>query len=118
MSAAVAGAEEATSDPTGLTLAEASAAIRSLALTPTRLVQTCLGRIETYNPKLNAFITVLRDQALANAAELEREQRAGRLRSPLHGIPIALKDNIDTAGIRNTAGARYLTIAFPSRMPR
>src|SRR6267154_294448 len=62
---------------------------------------------------LNAFITVLRDQALAHARELEAEQRAGKFRSPLHGIPIALKDNIDTASIRTTAASQV----FEDRVP-
>ena len=65
------------------------------------------------NPKLNAFITVLRDQALAQARDLDAEQRAGRFRSPLHGIPIALKDNIDTAGTRTTAASAV----FDDRVP-
>jgi aspartyl-tRNA(Asn)/glutamyl-tRNA(Gln) amidotransferase subunit A len=72
-----------------------------------------LARIETYNPKLNAFITVVRVQALAQARELEAEQRAGKIRSPLHGIPIALKDNIDTAGVRTTAASAV----FDDRIP-
>src|ERR1700691_2841103 len=79
-----------------LSLTEASARIRSRAVTPTQLTEACLARIETYNPKLNAFITVFRGQAMAQARDLEAEQRAGKLRSPLHGIPIALKDNVDT----------------------
>src|SRR5947209_17292360 len=78
-----------------LTLAEASARIRARTVTPTQLTEACLARIQTYNPKLNAFITVMREQALAQARELDAEQKAGRLRSPLHGIPIGLKDNID-----------------------
>src|SRR5438034_10696778 len=85
-----------------LTLAEASSRIRSRQVTPTQLVQACLERINTYNPKLNAFITVMREQALAAARDLDQEQRAGKFRGPLHGIPIALKDNIDTAGVRTT----------------
>src|SRR5437867_7493325 len=98
---------------TGLSLAAASVGIRSRALTPMQLVRACLARIDTYNPKLNAFITVMREQALAQAKELEAEQRAGRLRSPLHGIPIALKDNIDTAGVRTTAASAV----FDDRTP-
>src|SRR6266850_3057295 len=92
-------------DLSTLSLAEASARIRSRSVSPVQLTEACLARIQTYNPKLNAYITVLRDQALAQARELEAEQRAGKLRSPLHGIPIALKDNIDTAGIRTTAAS-------------
>ncbi len=96
-----------------LSLAEASARIKARTVTPTQLTQACLARIRIYNPKLNAFITVLGEQALAQARDLETEQRAGLFRSPLHGIPIALKDNIDTAGIRTTAASAV----FDDRVP-
>src|SRR5262245_19398660 len=89
----------------GLTLAEASARIKSGSVTSTELVTACLERICIYNPKLNAFITVMRDAALWRATQLDAEQKAGKLRGPLHGIPIALKDNIDTAGVRTTAAS-------------
>ena len=102
---AVAALADASEDLSRLSLAEASVRIRSRTITPTQLTVACLARIRTYNPKLNAFITVLREQALAQARQLEVEQQAGRFRSPLHGIPIALKDNIDTAGIRTTAAS-------------
>jgi len=101
-------------DLAGLSLAEASSRIRSGALTPTQLVNACLARISIYNPKLNAFISVLREQALAQAKELDAEQKAGRLRGPLHGIPVALKDNIDTAGIRTTAGSAVYDDRVPT----
>ena len=100
-------------DLAALSLAEASARIRSRAVTPTQLTEACLARIGTYSPKLNCFITVMREQALAQARELDAEQRAGKLRSPLHGIPIALKDNIDTAGVRTTAASAV----FDDRVP-
>jgi aspartyl-tRNA(Asn)/glutamyl-tRNA(Gln) amidotransferase subunit A len=100
-------------DLAALSLAEASARIRTGAATATRLTEACLARIATYNPKLNAFITVMRELALAQARELDAEQRAGRLRGPLHGIPVALKDNIDTAGVRTTAASAV----FDDRVP-
>ena len=96
-----------------LTLAAASARIKAGTVTSKELVTACLGRIDIYNPKVNAFITVLREQALAQAAALDAEQRAGRMRGPLHGIPIALKDNIDTAGVRTTAASAV----FDDRVP-
>jgi aspartyl-tRNA(Asn)/glutamyl-tRNA(Gln) amidotransferase subunit A len=96
-----------------LTLAEASARIKAGTATSTDLVNACLARIDVYNPKINAFITVTRDAALAHAKVLDAEQRAGRLRGPLHGIPIALKDNIDTAGLRTTAASAV----FDDRVP-
>jgi len=96
-----------------LTLAEASERIRSGAVSPTDLVSACLARIEVYNPKLNAFITVTAESARARAKMLEAERGAGKLRGPLHGIPIALKDNIDTAGVRTTAASAV----FDDRVP-
>jgi len=97
----------------GLTLAEASARLRTGAVTSVDLVNACLARIDVYNPKINAFITVTREQALARARALDAEQRAGKVRGPLHGIPIALKDNIDTAGVRTTAASAV----FDDRVP-
>ena len=110
---AVAAFADTSEDLSRLSLAEASARIRGRTVTPTQLTEACLARIQIYNPKLNAFITVLREQALAQAREMEAEQRAGRFRSPLHGIPLALKDNIDTAGIRTTAASAV----FDDRVP-
>jgi len=101
-------------DVTALSLTEISARIRARTVTPTQLVMACLGRIDTYNPKVNAFITVLRQQALAEAKQLDEEQKAGKFRSALHGIPIALKDNIDTAGIRTTAASAVFDSRFPT----
>src|SRR5580658_4425400 len=100
--AVLARGQSSDEDITGLTLIEAVAKIRSQALTSTRLTEACLARIAIYNPKLNAFITVLKEKALAQAREMDAETRAGKFRGPLHGIPVALKDNIDTAGIRTT----------------
>lgn len=97
----------------GLTLADVSARIRARTVTSTELVNACLARIEIYNPKLDAFITVTRERALAQAKTLDAEQRAGKLRGPLHGIPIALKDNIDTADVRTTAASAV----FDDRVP-
>jgi aspartyl-tRNA(Asn)/glutamyl-tRNA(Gln) amidotransferase subunit A len=97
----------------GITLAEASAGIRAGKVTPTQLTMTCLDRIAIYAPKLDCFVTVMREKALAQAAMLDAEQKAGNFRGPLHGIPIALKDNIDTAGTLTTAGSGV----FRDRVP-
>jgi aspartyl-tRNA(Asn)/glutamyl-tRNA(Gln) amidotransferase subunit A len=110
---ALAARGQVSDDLSTLSLAEASARLRSRSVTPTQLVQACLARIQTYNPKTNAFITVLREQALAQAKSLEAEIQAGKFRSPLHGVPIALKDNIDTAGVRTTAASAV----FDDRVP-
>jgi aspartyl-tRNA(Asn)/glutamyl-tRNA(Gln) amidotransferase subunit A len=103
----------AANDLAGLTLADAAARLRAGSVTSVDLVNACLARIDVYNPKVNAFITVTREQALAQARTLDAEQRAGKLRGPLHGIPIALKDNIDTAGVRTTAASAV----FDDRVP-
>ena len=88
-------------DLASLTLKEASELLRSKNASPVDLTQACLKRIQTYNSVLNAFITVTRDQAIEAARAMEAEQRQGMWRAPLHGIPIALKDNIETAGSRH-----------------
>ena len=113
MASALAVRAQSSEDLAALSLAEASARIRSRAVTSMQLTEACLARIQIYNAKLNCFITVEREQALAQARELDAEQRNGRLRGPLHGIPIALKDNIDTAGVRTTAASAV----FDDRVP-
>jgi aspartyl-tRNA(Asn)/glutamyl-tRNA(Gln) amidotransferase subunit A len=80
---------------------------------PTQLTESCLGTIRVYNPKINAWITVMREQSLAQAEVLGKEQQAGRIRSSLHGIPIGLKDNIDSADVRTTAASAV----FEDRVP-
>src|SRR5580658_6196829 len=102
------------SDLSALTLKQASERIRSKKVSPLELTEACLDRIKTYNPKIDAWITVIREGALAQAKALEKEQAAGRLRSPLHGIPIGLKDNIETAGVRTTAGSKTLAGNIPA----
>src|SRR5437588_478966 len=90
----------ASNDPALLTLTAASDGVRRKTISPLELTKSCLQRIERLNPLLNAFITVTAESALTRARELEAEVRHGCWRGPLHGIPVALKDNIDTAGIR------------------
>src|SRR5437867_4324207 len=66
----------------GLTLSDVSARIKAGTITSTELVNACLARIDVYNPKVNAFITITREQAIAQARALDAEQGAGRLRGP------------------------------------
>src|SRR5215813_9162873 len=90
------------SDLTALTLVEVSELVRRRKVSPVEVTTACLQRIERLNPTLNAFITVTRDAALARARAAEEQIRMGRWRGPLHGIPIALKDLFDTAGVKTT----------------
>jgi aspartyl-tRNA(Asn)/glutamyl-tRNA(Gln) amidotransferase subunit A len=106
-------ASGAAHDPTGFTFAEASVAVQTNAISPTELTRACLARINKLNPAINAFITVTEKEALAQACGLEAELALGKWRGPLHGIPIALKDLIDTAGTRTTAGSAV----FADRVP-
>jgi aspartyl-tRNA(Asn)/glutamyl-tRNA(Gln) amidotransferase subunit A len=101
-------------DLASLTLAEAAAKVRTGAVTSVQLTEACLARIGVYSPKLDAFITVAKDQALAQARQLDAEQKAGKLRGPLHGVPLAIKDNIDTADLRTTGGSAL----FEDRVPK
>ena len=87
------------------TIADLSQRIRRREISPVSIVQECLSRIEKINPQFNAFITVMAESALAEARAAADEIVHGRWRGPLHGIPIALKDLIDTAGIRTTSAS-------------
>ena len=102
------------SDLTALTLKEAAAGIRAKKFSPVDLTEACLGSIKTWNPKTNAWITVMREKALAQAKILADEQAAGKIRGPLHGIPIGIKDTIDTQGARTTAGSAVYEYRFPT----
>jgi len=78
--------------------------VRRQRVSPVEVVIACLKRIEQLNPELNAFITVLADQALEQARVAEVEIMEAKWRGPLHGIPVGIKDFYDTAGIKTTAG--------------
>jgi aspartyl-tRNA(Asn)/glutamyl-tRNA(Gln) amidotransferase subunit A len=100
-------------DLASLDLLAAAALLRRGEVSPEDLTQACLARIAALDPALNAFITVTAERALAEARLAGRELARGRPRGPLHGIPVALKDNIDTAGVRTTGAAA----AFANRVP-
>jgi len=112
--AARAAAANEGADPTLLTISEASRRIAARGLTSVDLTRAYLARIERLNPRVNAYITVTGEHALAQARVLDAETAAGRSRGPLHGIPIALKDNIDTAGVRTTAASAVYADRVPA----
>src|SRR6202521_2671663 len=92
---------------------------RKRKLSPAELTKLMLARIDRLNPQLNAYITVTAEVALAQAKKAEAElfaprgRKGHRDRGPLHGIPISLKDNIYTEGIRTTAGSKILKDFMP-----
>ncbi len=95
------------------TIAELAPRLRGKEVSPVEVTRACLDRIEKLNPALNAFITVTAESALAEARAAESEIARGEWRGPLHGIPIALKDLIDTAGRRTSAASQL----FEHRVP-
>ena len=96
-----------------LNIREAGELVRQRKVSPVELTHACLAQIEKLNPALNAFITVTAESAAAEARAAEAEIQRGKWRGPLHGIPIALKDLFDTAGVRTTAGSGV----FKDRVP-
>ncbi|HMF89474.1 MAG TPA: amidase [Candidatus Angelobacter sp.] len=97
-----------------LELAEASQAVQKKEVSPVELTEACLKRIERLNPLLNAFITVAAESALEEAKKAEAEIARGEWKGPLHGIPLAVKDLADTAGVRTTAASAVLEHNVPS----
>ncbi|WP_407547888.1 amidase [Streptomyces sp. Pv4-95] len=91
--------------PFELSLAEAARAVRARELSPVELTESVLARIAAVDGRLRAYVTVAADAALAEAVRAEREISATGPRSPLHGIPMGLKDLIDAAGLPTTASS-------------
>ncbi|KIF02025.1 amidase [Streptomyces sp. RSD-27] len=92
--------------PYELSIAAAAEAIRARELSPVELVDSVLDRIEQVEPHLQAYVSVGAGEARRAAREAEQEVTGGRLRGPLHGIPMGLKDLIDVAGTATTASSR------------
>lgn len=101
-------------DPAEWTLTALSKALRRKAISPLEVTRVFLQRIEKYDRKLNSFITVLDQEALKAARKAEAEIRRGNYRSPLHGIPYAVKDLFFTQGIRTTCASKILKNFRPS----
>jgi amidase len=97
-----------------LELAELAARLRVRELSPVEVTETMLARIDALEPGLHAFVRVTADRARADARRAEAEISAGQYRGPLHGVPIALKDLVDTAGIATEAGTRVMAGRVPT----
>lgn len=95
-------------------ISELAPRLRRKEISPVELARDCLDAIQQLNLSLNAFITVMADSALEEARTAEAEIAGGEWRGPLHGIPIALKDLIDTAGVRTTAASALYKDRVPS----
>lgn len=96
------------------TIVELGQALRARKISPLELTRDCLARIEKLNRPLNAFITVTAEPAIQQARQAEEEITRGEVRGPLHGIPIGLKDLIDTEGTLTTAASEL----YKDRVPK
>jgi aspartyl-tRNA(Asn)/glutamyl-tRNA(Gln) amidotransferase subunit A len=92
---------------------ELSPLIQSKELSPVEVIKAHLDRIEETEPVLNSFITLLPEEAMAAARRAEADIQAGKSRGPLHGIPVALKDLYNTAGVRTTSGSKIFDTFMP-----
>jgi aspartyl-tRNA(Asn)/glutamyl-tRNA(Gln) amidotransferase subunit A len=99
---------------TSLNLNQIATLLKQKKVSPVELTRACLAQIEALNPLLNAFITVTAESALQEAHRAESELQRGVCRGPLHGVPVAVKDLFDTAGVRTTAGSAL----FKDRIPQ
>ena len=99
---------------TFLTISDLWPRLRSREISPVEITRECLSRIEKLNPALNAFITVTPESALREARTAEDEIGRGEWRGPVHGIPISLKDLIDTAGVRTTSASKLHEKRIPA----
>ena len=87
-----------------LTVVQLSELIKNRTVSPVDAVEAYLDRIDSLNGKLYAYLTVCRDEAMHAAKESEQALDRGEYKGPMHGIPFAVKDQINTAGIRTTTG--------------
>jgi aspartyl-tRNA(Asn)/glutamyl-tRNA(Gln) amidotransferase subunit A len=102
-------------DICALSLTEVAARIAARELSPVTVTEATLDRIARLDSTLNAFVTVMTDEAQESARLAETEIAAGQYRGPLHGVPISVKDLFLTKGIRTTAGSAVLTDHVPNR---
>jgi aspartyl-tRNA(Asn)/glutamyl-tRNA(Gln) amidotransferase subunit A len=98
---------------TDLSLTEASALLAQGTVSSLELTRACLARIDALDRQLRTFITLASEGAEADAVRADAEQRAGGRRGPLHGIPFAVKDLFDTAGILSSANSRLQANRIP-----
>ena len=103
----------APADVLELYLTDLSRLIAARALSSSEVVSAALTRLERLEDKLNAFITVLREQALAEAKKADEEIARGNYRGALHGVPVTIKDMFETAGVRTTGGSKILADWVP-----
>ena len=98
---------------TRLTITELASRIRAKEVSPVEVTEAALAQADRLQPTINSFITILYDSARAQAKEAESAIARGNYKGPLHGIPVGIKDNIATGGIRTTLGSKVLADHVP-----
>jgi amidase len=98
-----------------MTATDLAALLKAREVSAREVLEAHLAQIERVNPKVNAIATLVADRAIADAAKADDEIAKGRVRGPLHGLPIAHKDLVDTAGIRTTKGSPFFRDSVPTR---
>ena len=96
-----------------LSATELGSLIKSQEVSPVEATEAYLERIPRIDGKLNSYITVTTDRALADAKKAEQEIVSGKYRGPMHGVPIAVKDQVNTKGILTTGGSTILKNFVP-----
>ncbi len=96
-----------------LSTAELSELIRQKEVSPVEVTESYLARIDDLNFKFNSYLTVCRKEALQAARQAEQAIAQGNYLGPMHGIPVAVKDQLWTKGIRTTVGSRFMADFFP-----
>src|SRR5438552_11715920 len=96
-----------------LDITELAPRLRKREVSAVEVTDAYLARIERLNPLINAYITVMADQARQAARKVDAEIGSGKYRGPLHGVPIGIKDLFDVAGVPNTMGTKILRDNVP-----
>ena len=102
-------------DPSFGTATDVLAALRAGVISSRELTEHVFARIRKHNPKINAFVTLLEEQALAQAREAHESRARGRAAGALHGLPMLVKDTYETAGVRTTCGSKSLENHVPTQ---
>lgn len=100
-------------DIEAITVGDIARQLRAKKLSPVELTDLFLRRIAKFNPALNAYVTITEEQARKEAKTAEKEIASGKYRGPLHGIPVSIKDNLATRGVRTSAGTKVLADWVP-----
>ena len=110
-----AAAAESKFDANFGTASQAARAVRGGVISSRELTEHTYRRIKRYNPKINAFVTLIEEQAMDRARKADEALAAGIVWGPLHGLPILVKDCFETAGVRTTCGAESLASYVPKQ---